>query len=118
MKVPFHVTLLTFCHFVLVFDFHAKVMVCGDSFQNFSASDPYFNYFGRFMMRMMGFIKPANVGPGFYGAHKPDSLELEKILREHDFDHLLPSHGEPVLGRASQKFEPSVKALKRHDKYM
>ena len=94
-----------------------KVMVCGDAFQNFSSSDPYFNYLGRFMARMMGFIKPCNVGPGFYGAHKPDSLELAKILREHEFDHLLPSHGDPVLGRAAQKFEPAVKALKRHDKY-
>lgn len=93
------------------------VLVSGDALQNFEHADRFFNYFGRIMMKIGGFIKPCNIGPAWYGQVKPDKMELELLL-EHKFDHLLPSHGDPVVGQAFRKFEPAISGLKRHAKYI
>ncbi len=61
-------------------------------------------------MKLMGFIKPHNVGPGWFKAAKPDIAELKALL-ELPFEHVLPVHGEEVIGGARAKFRPAIEAL-------
>ena len=61
-------------------------------------------------MRMMGFIKPYNVGPAWFSNTKPDANEVVEKLSI-PFDHLIPAHGEPVIGQASKKYEPAIQRL-------
>jgi len=85
------------------------VLVAGDSLQNWSV-DEYFNLPAKILMRLMGFIKPHNVGPGWYKASKPDPAEIRTVL-DLEFDHVLPVHGEPVLGGAKDKYRPAIERL-------
>jgi len=87
-----------------------KVMFSGDSLQNYENVDSFFNWFGSTMMRMMGFIKPCSVGPAWKKVCKVEKREMQKLL-ELKFEHLLPCHGVPVLGKAWEKFEPSISSL-------
>lgn len=92
---------------VLLLARHGGVAVAGDALQNWGAVDPYFNLPGRLMMKASGFIRPHNVGPGWLKAAKP-SREALLALLELPFDHVLPSHGSPVLGGAREKFRPAL----------
>ena len=86
---------------------HGGVCISGDCFQNWAAADAYFSVLGRVMMKMMGFIKPDNVGPGWLRQCKPPKEELRATLGL-GFANVLPSHGEPVLGEAIEKYRPAV----------
>lgn len=88
-----------------------KILVCGDSLQNWETTDSYFNCLGSTMMRSMGFIKPCNVGPAWAQTVKVEMSEMKKLLQL-EFDHVLPCHGTPVIGQAWKKYEPSVNAMK------
>ncbi len=60
-----------------------------------------------FSRNMMGFIKPHNIGPGWLKMAKPSASELRGI---HDlpFEHVLPSHGTPVLGVAKAAYRSAI----------
>ena len=83
------------------------VVVPGDCLQHWSATDAYFSWPAKIVMRLMGFIKPHNVGPGWLKQAKPPAGELRGIL-DLDFDHVLPAHGSPVLGGAKVAYRPAV----------
>jgi len=85
------------------------VLVAGDTLQNWSAPDRYFSLMARLMMRLLGFIKPFNVGPGWLKAAKPSAEDLENLL-EMRFEHVLPAHGDEVIGGAREKFAPAIRA--------
>ena len=92
---------------VLVVPRHGGVLVSGDALQNWETTDAYFSWLGALMMKVMGFIKPHNVGPGWLSQCKPSKAGVEALL-ELDFEHVLPSHGVPVRGGAKQKFRPAI----------
>ena len=83
------------------------LVVSGDSLQHWAALDPYFNWFGGFMMKRLGFIKPHNVGPAWLKQAKPAVSDLRGVLAL-EFEHLLPAHGAPVLGGAKSAFRPAI----------
>jgi hypothetical protein len=83
------------------------IVVAGDCLQNWKEPDPYFSAVGKVMMRLMGFIKPHNVGPAWLKATKPSARELRGVL-ELDFDHVLPAHGAPVIGGAKAAYRPAL----------
>ena len=56
------------------------VLVSGDCLQNWQAPDAYFSFVGKVMMRLMGFIKPYNVGPAWLKQTKPPIAHLHDIL--------------------------------------
>lgn len=95
---------------VLVLDRSGGVLVTGDSLQNWQQPDAYFSGFGKVMMRVMGFIKPFNVGPAWFKNAKPDHAELRAVL-DLPFDHLLPAHGSPVVGGAKESYRPAIERV-------
>jgi hypothetical protein len=87
------------------------VLISGDSLQNWAKTDEYFSLAARPMMRIMGFIKPHNIGPAWFKQTKPPVAELLALL-ELPFDHLLPAHGSPVIGGAKEHYRPRLEALR------
>lgn len=94
---------------LLLLDVHGGVVVAGDVLQNWVAADEHFNLLGRVASRAMGFLKPCNVGPGWLRQTKPDPAELLAVL-DLPFEHVLPSHGLPVIGGARAQYEPALRA--------
>ena len=83
------------------------IVISGDSLQNWLAPDEYFNLSARLMMSKMGFIRECGIGPGWIQATKPDLTTILPFL-EQSFECLIPSHGELVKSRASEKFKRSI----------
>ncbi len=96
---------------VLLLERHGGIVVAGDCFQNWGASDRFFNFAARLMMPPMGFIKPHNIGPAWYKHVKPDIEEIAALLAL-PFSHLLPAHGTPVIGDAPKAYQPAVERLR------
>ncbi len=92
---------------LLMLSRHGGVIVAGDCLQNWAAPDAYFNWAARPVMRMMGFFKPHNVGPGWFKQGKPPLAQMRGILGL-PFANVLPSHGAPVLGGALDLFRPAI----------
>jgi hypothetical protein len=65
---------------------------------------------GRLMMRMLGFIKPHHVGPGWLKQNKPPKDDLRGILGL-SFVNVLTAHGEPVVGEARERFRPAIERV-------
>ncbi|MFN0303147.1 MAG: hypothetical protein ACKVQU_22640 [Burkholderiales bacterium] len=83
------------------------VVIAGDCLQNWGTTDAYFNWPAKLMMRMMGFIKPHNIGPGWVKMAKPSANALRGIL-DLPFEDVLPSHGTPVLGGAKVAYQSAI----------
>jgi hypothetical protein len=86
---------------------HGGVIVSGDCLQNWSEPDAYFNWLGRVMLKRFGFIKPANVGPGWLKQCKPPKAELRALL-DVSYKHVLPAHGTPVLEGAPDRYRAAL----------
>jgi hypothetical protein len=95
---------------LLVLEREGGIVIAGDCLQNWSETDAYFSGVGKLMMKMMGFIKPHNVGPAWFKRAKPPLDDLRGVL-ELGFEHLLPAHGKPVIGDAKARFRPRIEAL-------
>lgn len=83
------------------------ILITGDALQNWRGADPYFSLMAKIMMRFMGFLKPHNVGPGWLKQAKPRREDLATLLK-HDFDKVLPSHGETVMSEAKAAYRPAL----------
>nr|HEX4316321.1 hypothetical protein [Kofleriaceae bacterium] len=89
---------------------HGGTLVVGDMLQNWERADPYFNKFGAVMLRMLGFIKPLNVGPAWWKNCKPPKPQLRAVA-DLAFANVLPAHGLPVIGDAVAKYSPVIQRL-------
>lgn len=83
------------------------ILISGDALQNWQAADRYFNLMARVMMRVAGFIHPFAVGPGWKKFAKPAPGDLRGLL-DIRFDHVLPAHGDEVIGDALNKYRPAI----------
>lgn len=92
---------------LLVLAREGGIVVAGDALQHWATKDAYFNWFGGTMMKLLGFIKPHNVGPAWLKQAKPTANELRGVLAL-EFEHVLPAHGAPVLGGAKSAFRPAI----------
>jgi hypothetical protein len=92
---------------ILVVDRHGGVLVVGDCLQNWAKTDGYFSWAAKPMMKMMGFIKPHNVGPAWFKQGKPPHAHMRAIL-DLPFANVLPSHGEPVIGSAKDLYRAAI----------
>jgi hypothetical protein len=97
---------------LLILEREGGVCIAGDCLQNWNAPDDYFNLFARVMMRVLGFIKPYNVGPAWLKQCKPPKDELAAVTKL-AFEHVLPAHGKPVIGGARAKFAPVLERVSR-----
>jgi hypothetical protein len=94
---------------LLHLDRDGGILIAGDALQNWDRVDEYFNFLASLMMRMMGFIKPHNVGPGWLKEAAPSADRLAAVL-DLEFAHVLPAHGAVVRGDAREKFRPVIEA--------
>jgi hypothetical protein len=93
------------------------ILVTGDSLQNWQRSDQYFSLMAKFMMRIGGFIKAYNVGPAWSKITKPSVDDLNGLF-DLRFEHVLPAHGDAVIGNAKELFRPAIeKAAVAASKY-
>lgn len=97
---------------IVVLEREGGVLVTGDSLQNWATTDEYFTWMGKAMMKVMGFIKPHNLGPGWIKAAKPTPKDVGDVL-DLEFAHVLPAHGSPVLGNAKEKYRPTIEKFCR-----
>lgn len=95
---------------LLHLDREGGIVISGDCLQNWGSTDRYFSLPARLIMRLMGFIKPHNVGPGWLKAAKPDVKEIKALL-DLQFQHVLPCHGAAVIGNARKLYEPVISNL-------
>ena len=86
---------------------HGGVLVSADCLQNWVATDEYFNWLGRVMLKSAGFIRPHNVGPAWRKQCSPPKSELRAIL-DLPFANVMPAHGAPVVGNAVARFRPAI----------
>jgi hypothetical protein len=83
------------------------VCIAADCLQHWHDVDDHFNWLGGALMRMFGFIKPFNVGPGWLRQGKPPKTDLRGIL-DLPFTHVLPAHGSAVVGSAPEKYRAAL----------
>jgi hypothetical protein len=92
---------------MLVLAGHGGVVISGDCLQNWATADEYFSWLARPMMKMMGFIKPHNVGPAWLRGCKPPKAQLRAIL-DLEFANVVPAHGAPVIGDARERYRAAL----------
>lgn len=96
---------------LLLLEREGGILVSGDCLQNWQRADPYFSLLGGWMMRAFGFLKPHNLGPGWLRAAKPAAAEVRGVL-DLPFQHVLPAHGEAVIGGAREAYRPVIEGYR------
>jgi hypothetical protein len=95
---------------LLVLSDHGGVVISGDCLQHWAAPDEYFSWLGKTIMKMMGFIKPHNIGPGWLKQCKPPKEQLRALL-DLSFTNVLPSHGAAVIGGAREHYRAAIERV-------
>ncbi len=88
------------------------VLLSGDFFHNTPRPDEFTNRLAAAGMRLLGLARPCNMGVGWVMMTKPSRVELLSLL-ELPFEHVLPIHGEPVLGDARERYRPAIERFAR-----
>lgn len=88
---------------IILIDRDGGVLVSCDSLQNWAEPDRFFSEESAEKMKQLGFIQPANIGPGWKMASEPASSDFAR-LKGLSFNHLLPGHGAPLRGDAHERF--------------
>lgn len=78
---------------------HGGILVACDSLQNWAEPDRFFSPETAALMRSLGFIRTANVGPGWRQFAEPQASDFAR-LSGLSFRHLLSAHGTPLLDQA------------------
>ncbi len=84
------------------------VLISCDSLQNWVEVDSFFNEESATKMKALGFIQPANIGPGWRMASAPEASDFVR-LGALPFRHLLPAHGIPIVGDAHEQLTVTFK---------
>ena len=88
---------------IIRLDREGGILIACDALQNWTHTREGFNLISKLMMRLMGFIKPANVGPGWVKYCTPKAEDFERI-KELSFKHVLSGHGDPLEDSAYEDF--------------
>ncbi len=91
---------------LLVIDRDSGILVSADALHNTPAPDEFASWLARIMMNRAGFSVAHNVGPGWLRSCSPTVEEVRSIL-DLEFEHVLPGHGNPVIGDAKAKYRPT-----------
>ncbi|UZD91236.1 hypothetical protein [Cognatishimia activa] len=86
---------------MFLLDREGGILITADSLQNWAEPDAYFSEIAAERMGQAGFFKPASIGPEWLRYCAPDSSEFDRVAAL-NFQHLLPSHGTPMLHRAKE----------------
>lgn len=94
---------------LLLIDREGGILVSCDSLQNWVEADEYFSEESKKKMGEFGFLREANIGPGWKMQSKPKPSDFERI-KELKFRHLLSAHGIPLKDKAHEKLSATFKA--------
>ena len=95
---------------LLLIERQGGIIISCDSLQNWAEVDRFFSDESAKMMTEFGFIKAANVGPGWARLAEPKASDFERLLAL-PFKHLLSAHGSPVLADAKERFAATFREL-------
>ncbi len=87
---------------LLCLDRDGGILISCDSLQNWAEVDEYFDDETAKKMGEMGFIQPANIGPGWRQFCEPKASDFAR-LKALSFRHLLPAHGTPLRDHAHEQ---------------
>lgn len=87
---------------LLLVERQGGILISCDSLQNWAEPDRFFDEASIEKMSAIGFLQPANIGPGWRQACNPQASDFARV-NELAFCHLLPAHGTPILGDAKTK---------------
>ena len=62
-------------------------------------------------MTQMGFYTPYNCGPLWVHVNDPKPGDFVRLKGEWTYEHVLPAHGEPVVGDAMARYAPTFQRL-------
>ncbi len=91
---------------VLHLDREGGVLISADAVQNFLDTRGM-GIATKALLRSMGFIRPAGIGPLWRRQMQPEREDYERML-ERSFEHLLTGHGPPLTGGAREALRSSV----------
>jgi hypothetical protein len=92
-------------------DREGGILLSGDSMQNWAGPDAFFSFMAKIAMRLMGFFKPCNIGPGWLKGARPTPADVRRVL-DLRFEHVIPVHGGLVEGGAKERFRPAFERLR------
>lgn len=95
---------------LLLIDREGGILVSCDSIQNWAEVDRFFNDDSAQKMTSFGFIKAANVGPGWRQSANPEASDFARI-KSLPFRHLLPAHGTPLRDKAKEALSATFAEL-------
>jgi hypothetical protein len=87
---------------LLIVERGGGIILSCDSLQNWVEVDRFFSTDSAEKMKAIGFIRPANIGPGWRQACNPQADDFAR-LKDVAFRHLLPAHGKPLLEKAHEQ---------------
>lgn len=87
---------------LLRLDREGGILISCDSLQNWAAADEFFDAESAKKMSEIGFIRPANIGPGWRQFCEPEAVDFAR-LKALSFRHLLPAHGAPIRDTAYEQ---------------
>ncbi len=83
------------------------ILISCDSLQNWARPDRFFDEVSATKMAEFGFIRPANIGPGWRRAAEPRLEDFTRLMTL-DFRHLVPAHGEILRDSAHEAFRKTI----------
>lgn len=95
---------------VLCLHRNGGILITGDSLQNMTGPDEFFDEPTTQFMDKAGFFRSGNIGPAWRAKLQPNVSDFERILAL-EFKHLLPSHGDPLLDDAHRVIKQTIKDI-------
>lgn len=95
---------------LLIVDRAGGIVIACDSLQNWAEADRFFAADSAEKMLHLGFIKPAQVGPGWRQACAPGASDFRR-LEAIGFRHLLSAHGAPLRDTAHADLSANFRAM-------
>ncbi|MCP5088059.1 MAG: hypothetical protein GY952_14800 [Rhodobacteraceae bacterium] len=86
------------------------ILVAGDSLQNLTGPNEFFDDATAETLQKGGFFKRGNIGPAWRANLQPERSDFDRILAL-EFKHLLPAHGDPLLDEAREVIGQTVEEI-------
>lgn len=86
------------------------ILIAGDSLQNITGPNEFFDDATAVTLQKGGFFKRGNIGPAWRANLQPDRADFDRILAL-EFKHLLPAHGDPLLADAHEVIGQTVEEI-------
>jgi len=86
------------------------ILVAGDSLQNLTGPNEFFDDATVETLKKGGFFKRGNIGPAWRANLQPERSDFDRILGL-EFKHLLPAHGDPLLDEAREVIGQTVEEI-------